>query len=605
MKRLISMLLLLTFLLTPVLLSSCTTEKIIYVTESKEDDEDDHDDESSAVNGNEQSSTSMPEDSSPEGEDPEESDPAGEEQGGFDSETEEEEKVKAHCGMYCQEGTIYAVNFETGKTTVITDDLGAWKTENFQRQVIITPDGQYALFPAALKEGDKSYTLLIQDLSDDSERSAKVADSITSYFVADDSETVIYLTKSGALCLYRISTGKAETIGTKVNYFESAENGRNLVFCVKASGGERYYRILNGKYEQPVLLPEGFYANMSKTEGSLDYSVLYYKEADVLYCIDASYTEGAGIRIGTKIAKTFEMEDGTLYYTKKSGAENVQKYFVNDMGAIGEGLLEKMKNLTDSDVYELYFYDGESHLLAENVVSEYGGYIDGYDAKQKTVIYCAYSSLLQIKLSEFVEDRGSLEDAYSYLEDYSSTYAGYWDVSRMDAAYFMAVGTECVSLAECGLHAIASGYLYGIDNYDQEIGSRDVYVALIDGATVGKPVLLCEGAKAFSEEDGKLYFVKEDKLFVYDQGEINQLHSGVEDLLWKWDAVVFTGYSVADGDAEYHYRDGFVIGFDNLSNGFYLEANGDDYDGLGTEIQWVVMPNVGGWAWDVLSDEEY
>lgn len=592
MKRLISVLLLLTFLLTPVLLSSCVTEKIIYVTEPKEDDDDrDEDDDNSVVIEGEQSATeSVPGESRPEDENPGES----------DSDTEEEEQTKARCGIYCDEGVIYNVNFETGETAFITDDLGAWTTDNFQKVVIVTPDGQYAFFPAALKEGDTSYTLLLQDLTDDSETSIEVADRVTSYYVASDSETVIYLDKSGELCLYHISAGTSETIHKNVDYFESAENGRNLIFSVKSSGKSRYYRILNGKYDQPTQLPEGFSAHFSDVEGSSDYTVLYYEESNTLYMLDELYTGGPGVEIDSQIAKTCEIYDGSIYYTKESGRENISQYLINDIGESGEALLDALAGVSVT-VYDLHWYNGEKSLLAENVSSSYNGYVDAAYVEHDILLFTAFSSSTKIKLSSLIEKTGSLEELYYYLEDdYSLSYVIHEVQMKTENMRYLVKGGEVSLLVNNDVDSVMSGYLYGILDRDSTTNCGDLYVVSLNGEIAGEPLLISDRVYGVWSIDDELVYQKNGNLYVYSNGSVKLLQEFMQDVL-----SVSANYIVYEDEdlTWYCYSDGIVIALNEDNTGsYYIE---DEWRELGYDVQWAAMQEIGGLVWDVLTEEEY
>ncbi len=509
-------------------------------------------------------------------------------------------------GLYYKDGEVYLTDFESEEPILVTDDLGAWDS-NVLDSMVMTPDGEYILFPDEIKSGDRHATLLIREATDPEADALKIASKVTRYFVADDSDTVIYLNADGDLCRYSISDEESEDIEKDVTSFSCSEDGQNILFRTEKTKNDKttitYYRVLDGNIEEPTELPK-----WSNYDYSDDLTVIVYEEEHKAndkedkkyktYMIDES---GEEVQIDTQVAQIWIMEDNTVYYTKEGKAVKLSKYIKNDIN--DESLSTAILSILDSvevTPYEIYKYDGEPALLVENVMD---ATIRSYE--EKIFTYVTLESSAKVKLSQLT-DVGDYDNVPNYVMAELEK-AGKQGILVDDEAG--ALGIE-----DLYRYGFSEEYdrIYAITDWDAEENCGDLYVADLDGITVGD--LEQVGSEVTSAQfcNGDLYYLADGDLYI--EGEKKAVAKDSRGCMYLEDAdMIIVAYDwndsamalgVYDGELveiydkihDYSFMENGIVVYEDEDGDWFYYKNGESLK-LEDDIDEFVQIQVGGYAY--------
>ena len=514
-------------------------------------------------------------------------------------------------GVYYKDGEIYITDFESEEPVLLTDDLGSW-SNGVLSAVVMTQDGKYVLYPDEVERGDKSVTIFFRETLDPEADSVKMAAKVTEYFVADDSDTVIYLTEKGELCRYSLSSEESETIAKNVKNYDCSEDGQNIFYETETTKKDKTvrtaYRVLGGDIEESVELPK-----MYSYEYSEDLTVILYEEehketdkADKKYKTYMIDENGEETVIDTEVENFWIMEDNSIYYRKSAKGQKLSKFIKNDTGETVD--MSVFDEYTIS-FYEFYKFDGEAVLIADGLAG-----ISCYSYEDAIFTYSIADKEGKVKLSELRENIYDISDAAWYVRE-----------NLQDGKGIIA-GDEAAKIEydEIYRYGFSDDFdrIYIISEWDEEEDCGALYVADLDGANVGELEAVCEDVSSAMFIAGDLFYIQDDDLYI--EGEDKAIAKDALGAMYAEETdTILVGYDRDEKDGTYAIGiyDGEVTeicgkvnDIDLLESGMIVYEDDDDtyfyyVDGESVEIDDDIsfrQIRIGGWGYlDLYWDSDY
>ena len=511
-------------------------------------------------------------------------------------------------GIYYKDGEVFITDFESEDPILLTDELGAWGS-GVLSAIVMTPDGKYVFYPDEVERDDKSVTIFFRDTLDPEADPVKMAAKVVEYFVADDSDTVIYRTEKGELCRYSISSGESETIDKDVDNYDCSEDGQNIIYATRTTKNDKivytHYRILNGNIEEPATLPKAH-----DYECSEDLTLFIYEEehkeddkADKKYKTYMLDENGEETVIDTDVYNVWIMDDNSVYYSKAGKEHKGSKFVKNDTNETVD--LSILDNYS-IHFYEFYKFDGEAMLIADNLTN-----ISCHSYEEAVFSYKIADVEGKIKLSELRENIYDLSDAGWYIQE------------NLTDGYGLIVDDEAAKINYDEIYRYGFsddfGRIYIISEWDEKENYGTLYVADLDGATVGELESVAKEVSTAMFVDGDLFYTQDGDLYL--EGEKKAIAKDSVGIVYVEEAdITIVGYDEDDRVYAVGVYDGEIVeicdkveSLGMMENGIIVYSNDEDewfyyVDGESYEIDDDIKfreLSSGGWGYLNIPQSDY
>ncbi len=280
--------------------------------------------------------------------------------------------------IYYKENSVYLYSSQTGKNHLLTNSFKNYSASHMAEDTVISADRKYVLFPGE-RSADSFHAPLYCRIFDGTEHTTiTITESYNSYFLANDSRTLYYRERGGALYRYDLAAQTATLLNAHAgdNYYCSPD-GKSILYAeFDEDINYTWFRICNGGPVENLSCMDLF--DMSYEiiirAWTEDFSTVYYTYrtyvglGENFYKIDKD-------RVVTKISDSCDPNSirpigGDDFYFLEVHGRSYDDFVENDMGAEGEALLERISHFA-SQVGTLYLYrNGQAYALAENVLEK-------------------------------------------------------------------------------------------------------------------------------------------------------------------------------------------------------------------------------------------
>ena len=491
--------------------------------------------------------------------------------------------------IYYKEDSVYLYSSQTGKNHLLTNSFKNYSASHMAEDTVISADRKYVLFPGE-RSADKFHAPLYCRIFDGTEHTTiTITESYNSYFLANDSRTLYYRERSGALYRYDLSTGEAVLLNahTGDDYYCSPD-GKSILYAeIDEDINYTWFRICNGGPVENLscmdLLDLSYDIRIQNwTE---DFSTVYYtyrfydRLGEAFYMIDKD-------RVVTKISDSCDPDSirpigGDAFYFLEVHGRSYDDFVENDMGEEGEALLERISAFS-CQIGTLYLYrDGQAYPLVKNARSDklvFGetkatGVCGTYDEKNRiklsslkpliqttSAFWINYAMECQMEWMYFTDDKVfsiDVQNVYKVaLSDDASALAMFsaWDPEELygDVSFaklndsgpgtVISTGDRARFVYFCGgeilYHTTEHLKQWGLAEPLGPAGSHVTYweptgaMTYTSSSTLylisGATCTLFENARSpLVFEDGTLLFLKNGHLQYFDGAEIENVANGV------------------------------------------------------------------------------
>lgn len=410
----------------------------------------------------------------------------------------------------------------------------------------ISEDGKYIFYPEKYSASSDDYyrydyTLYFKELDDLEGKGTKIDSNVKVYDINSSAGIVMY-TKGDDCSLYQydIEEGSKDKISSDTSYssFYMSEDGETVVFVTK---DKDLYVKCEGEDKEKLASEISYIEYVSE-----DCETLYYTKDDVLYKHVVGKDREKLLSDVSDVILIYE--SGEMYFVR-SEEEKVEMmdYVTDDMKEEYSWYRSDVEEETIELTYKsLYYYDGKKEVLISDTYTDYS--VLGWE--KPAIVYGVRDT------SETVNKKLSEIQSYSDISDLEEEIT-----ASVTESYEMYVAVEDISSLieeEDGKRfrlTPSCKALYYIDDVPEGKDYGDLYMVPISGSTAGKPELYDTDVwfSSYSGdwlrflEDGSLCYFKD-----YSDGEAD-LYINQENI----DTDVITSYfEVAEGkEILYYYVD--------------------------------------------------
>ena len=335
--------------------------------------------------------------------------------------------------FYKRDGKLCCYDTQSGKETVLTDNVGDVDASEDRFHPITSVDGSVVAYTEKNDRNQKSAVLCIADLK--SGKRVTVCENATSSHLGDDGRYLYYVTEDGSIFVYDNQTGKKEQV---------AENAQNFIF---SRHGKTAFFVKDGSL---------YVKNVGKTALKADDDVAgfveYAQNANVLY---------------------YRKSDGTV-----RGADSLAS--VNTVGTFSESYYPHIKHT--GEVYynvgeTLYYFDGEkSSVLSERYA------LSGSDSYNKHYTFFEFKEGVSIDTSsdEFRGNENKFANYYYVIDGKKLTLpSGNIKAMRFldgyKTLYYISDYDETETIPGYASGEFATGNMYVVDFTDEKAGTPKLY----------------------------------------------------------------------------------------------------------------------------------